>query len=140
MIKRTLLTFLLLAVAPVFGQASDMEATDGLYNGRWWLARTDFSVRFAYIQGVVQGIVMARPESKMYELLIPSKMSFAEIIRAIDGFYQEPLNGRISIMGALQVTKYKFEGESASVIEMAITRWRKSSAGVEPATPEVTKQ
>jgi hypothetical protein len=140
MFKNVLFTFLLLVVAPVFGQASDVWETHGLYNGRWWLENTDYLARSAYIRGVVQAVILARPESKLYETVIPGKMTFAEMIRAIDGFYQEPVNGRISIMGALQVIKYKFEGEPAAVIEMALAQWRKTSADVEPPTPEVTKQ
>ncbi|HXJ76581.1 MAG TPA: hypothetical protein VNM37_27235 [Candidatus Dormibacteraeota bacterium] len=140
MIKYGLLMVLLLAVAPAFGQTPDVQWTDGAFNGRWWQEHSDPMQRYAYLAGMLQGLGAAQPESKLYDLVVPGGLTYGELIKAVDAVYQEPLNGRLPILGALQIVKAKAAGGDPEAIEGLTRIWRKGFSDVKPATPEVTKQ
>lgn len=138
---RAFAVLLLLAVAPVFGQIPDMEKTDGHFNGRWWREHSELE-RYSYLAGLIQGLHAAKPASKAYDLVMPTgvPLTFGEVIKSIDGIYREPLNGRLPIMAVMQIVKVKAEGGTPEAVEALTLIWRKDSAEVKPATPEVTKQ
>lgn len=141
MLKRTLLTFLLLAIAPVFGQIPNTQYTDGIFNGRWWQEHSDLMQRYVYLAGLLHGLKATQPESKSYEQVSPKGLTYGEMAKAIDAVYQEPLNGRLPIVAALQIVKAKAEGRDAETVEDVTRIWRKAYADdVKPATLEVTKQ
>ena len=140
MIKYGLLIFLLLAVAPVFGQIPSTQLTDGAFNGRWWQEHSDLMQRYSYLAGLLDGLSAAQPESKLYDLVAPKGLTYGEIAKAIDAVYQEPLNCRIPIMAVLQIVKAKAEGGAPEAIDGLTRIWRKGYAEVKAVSPEVMKQ
>jgi hypothetical protein len=129
-----------LAVAPVFGQTPDVEKTEGVFNGRWWQSHSDLTVRYSYLAGLIHAFSTAAPESKLYSQLIPSGLNYEEAAKAVDAVYQDPLNGRLPVMAALQIVKNKAEGMEPADLEKIVRIWLKALAEVKPATLEATKQ
>ena len=122
---KTFAVLLMLAVAPVFGQVpvetksmalalAATQETNGICNGRWWLGHSDFSVRMAYVRGLGNGL--SAVDGKSFALFIPD-MTYAEIEKAVDAFYQDPFNGPFPVLAALQIIKFKAEGATAAQIE-----------------------
>jgi hypothetical protein len=102
------------------------QKTKGLCNGRWW---RDYStlpdMRLGLLVGMVDGLAAASDESKLYSLVVPGGLTYEESIKALDTFYEDPLNGPIPVVGALQIVKLKAEGKDVPFIDAAISSWRR---------------
>lgn len=122
--------FLVLAIA-ASAQSSSLPAqgqarTFGQVNGRFWVILSD-GQRLTFLGGWLDALTAVSTESlKKY---FPSGATPDEIVRAVSAFYADPLNARIPIMGAFEITTLRANGSTQAEVEAMISIYRKVSSG-----------
>ncbi len=99
--------FLLLLLCASALIADEADYTIGMSNGRGW-KKFPNEMKIAYVAGVYDA-------AKVMELVcaiasVPSGTTTGETVQALDGFYADPLNASITVVGAMRYLKRKAEG------------------------------
>jgi hypothetical protein len=63
--------------------------------------------------------------------LTPVGLTVTETVRALDRFYEEPLNGRIPIFSAMQMVSAEARGTDKATIEQRIRALRKATSKID---------
>ena len=107
-----------------------MPRTGGYTNGRAWKNFNSW-VKLGYVTGFADGIKLgsksadaAKENGKSYY----GNSDFAEIIKALDTFYEDPANSQVPIMAAMVYFQDKVNGKSPSVLAEELANFRKVAA------------
>src|ERR1019366_3925064 len=108
------------------------QQTAGNWNGRFWRSLDhDGKIVFVLAYGsAVQEVTIAQSGGKLdrYKELIkpfwPTGLTGAEIVLALDRFYDTPENGPITISGAIEVIAQRAYGANDAAIEKTIDELR----------------
>jgi len=101
---RKLLVFILCACALV---ADDGDYTSGMSNGRGW-KKFPNDMKIAYVAGIYDAAKVMMLLCK--EAVFPSGVTTGQTVQALDGFYADPLNGSITVVGAMRYIERKAQG------------------------------
>jgi hypothetical protein len=140
--KITLFAISAILLSAVCAQAQMPETwrTMGYSNGRYWATMNE-DKKLAFVVGYVEAVKFTTAITmddnvkieRQFEILTgPENLTYAEIIKAIDQFYESPLNGPISIGGAFMVMSMQARGKDQVEIQKFISESRRGST----ATPE----
>jgi hypothetical protein len=147
----TALAAALLVTLVCFAQNTDLMTTGGIENGRFWNAMSEDS-KVAWLVGYRSGILEAalasssfsnpsanestlatevvKLQNRIMGVSFPSGLTFSEVAKSVDQFYDSPENLRVDLRDALGVVLMKTKGVSQSQIDDQISRIRKSAAEV----------
>jgi hypothetical protein len=130
--------FLLMSGTLLIAQQPDIEITDGWRNGRFW-AHLDTSWKLGFIIGYQEGVsagaaVMMKNNDTANVIdtihtLTPHKLTYGEIIKAVDRFYADPLNAIINIPTALEIIADEAAGAAPERIAERIRKSRAETNG-----------
>jgi hypothetical protein len=102
--RKPLLLLLLCTCALI---ADDADYTIGMSNGRGW-KKFPNDMKIAYVAGIYDAAkVMALVCT---EAPVPSGTTTGETVKALEGFYADPLNDSVTVVGAMRYLKRKAEG------------------------------
>ncbi len=124
-----------------FGQtaASTAETTGGSLNGRFWRSMTvDQDQKIVFVLGYSTAIQYAVTgmssllkvnNQTLLDSLFPSRLTGAELVSALDRFYDTPENGPITINAAVKLIAQRVSGADEATIQKAIADARSAYAG-----------
>ena len=109
----------------IFAEIPPNQMTEGFKNGRWWEV-CDSTARAYYLIGMADGLsasdananISAKyskdPPAKPYNALgwLFPPGTFAEAVKGLDQFYEDPANAAIPIQSALVIFGEKVKGAS----------------------------
>lgn len=110
------------------------DRTGGIYNGRWW-ARQDIAAKIYYVTGLGDGMQYAAPTDNPP---VWPKMSYGEIVRSVDQFYGEPVNGAVPVAWTMLYIDKKLKGASEDELQRMQQFLRKVVVRVDGAGNTVT--
>lgn len=122
---------LMMALPCVAQEAAAPVKTLGLVNGRFWLALSHHDGRAGYLIGFHEAITSAfgvTLDPHASSMFFSSNMTFAEIEKAVDRFYESPEYLPIPIMAALRIVSMKASGAPQAEIDAELDINRKLSA------------
>jgi hypothetical protein len=142
--KITLFAITAILLSAVCAQAQWPEAylTDNGLNGRYWVAQNtvskpDFILGYREAVGFTASLAWADDKAKVqraFDVLAgPGRLTNGEIVKAIDQFYESPLNGPIPITNAFLVMSMQARGkDSPEEIQKEISEMRQASTATPP--------
>src|SRR5712691_16218 len=101
--RKAIWVFLLCGCALV---ADDADYTAGMSNGRGW-KKFPSDMKIAYVAGIYDAAKVMLLLCK--EAVFPSGVTTGQTVQALDGFYADPLNGSITVVGAMRYIERKAE-------------------------------
>ena len=115
---KTVAVFLLLAVAPVFGQGTNSESPDqtgGIYNGRYWV-RCPQAVKAGFVVGFNSAMQMGIAVSAQDRDKFAFKGTVGDLVMALDNYYRREDDLQMPIWVAIRILKLERDGLSQSEI------------------------
>ena len=115
------------AAASVASLPSESKSA-GLYNGRWWKF-LDGPDKVLWLDTYANGVVYAAGvtgNADKIKLLLPLQLTFVEVSKSLDTFYETPENAPIPIASALQIVTMKSAGTDQAAIDLQINGFRRA--------------
>ena len=104
--RKTLWMFLLCAGVLV---ADDSDYTSGLSNGRGW-KKFPNDMKIAYVAGIYDATKVQALVCK--ESVFLGGITTGQTVQALDGFFADPLNLSVPVVGAMRYLERKAQGAS----------------------------
>jgi hypothetical protein len=103
---RYIIAFLLLSITPCFGQKGPPMFTDGMLNGRFWIAATN-EEKTVYVAGVVDALNLVRQHARMAD-----NFTSGDYIKELDKIYNDTENINIPLIWIFDYCTTKLKGET----------------------------
>jgi hypothetical protein len=131
---------------------SSIYETNGSPNGRVWTELPEIA-KLAYVRGFDSGASTAalvaaadaddnatdankkKKANSYVQAIFPVNLTFAEIVKAINEFYEEPLNGPIAISNAVIVVTKQARGTAPKETEQDILDLRRKAGSTAEQKP-----